>query len=56
MTEKSDRSKQLSNDTVNYEQTVRAIMAFTAFVTHDGQDLRKGSQFGLGRRMSCTHP
>jgi hypothetical protein len=51
MTEKSERSKQHFNDTVDYEQTVRALLAFTALVVHDGHNRRPNSEFGFGRRM-----
>lgn len=54
MTEKNVLSKQHFNASVDYEQTVRALMAFTALVVHDGQDRRANSEFGLGRRMSCV--
>ena len=52
MTENNDRSKQVRNEVVDYEQTVRALLAFAALVVHDGDARREGSQFGFGRRMS----
>lgn len=52
MTEKNGRSKQLFNETVNYEQTVRALIAFAALVVHDGRERRPDGEFGLGRRMT----
>ena len=52
MTENNERSKQLRNEVVDYEQTVRALLAFAALVVHDGDARRKGAQFGFGRRMS----
>jgi hypothetical protein len=54
MTEKNDLSKRHFNETVDYEQTVRALIAFTALVVHDGQERRSGSEFGFGRRMSSA--
>lgn len=54
MTEKNERSKRHFNETVDYEQTVRALIAFTALVVHDGQGRRPGSEFGFGRRMSSV--
>ncbi len=42
-------------DRVNdYEQTVNAILAFAAFVIHDGKSQRPNSQFGFGRRMKTS--
>jgi len=42
-------------DKVNdYEQTVNAILAFAAFVVHDGTSQRPNSQFGFGRRMEIS--
>ena len=38
----------------DYEQTVRAILAFAAFVVHDGTHTRQGAVFGLGRRMHTS--
>jgi len=36
----------------DYEQTEKALLAFAAFIVHDGRSLRDGSHFGLGRRMN----
>jgi hypothetical protein len=52
MTETNERSKQIRNEVVDYEQTVRALLAFAALVVHDGDVRREGAQFGFGRRMS----
>ncbi|MFC1620171.1 hypothetical protein ACFL45_09520 [Candidatus Neomarinimicrobiota bacterium] len=45
------RIQELSNKIEDYEQTVQALLAFAAFVVHDGQSFRPSSRFGLGRRM-----
>jgi hypothetical protein len=52
MTKKNGRWKQHFDETVNYEQTVKALIAFTALVVHDGRNRRPNSEFGFGRRMS----
>lgn len=52
MAERNDRSKQLFEETVNYDQTVRALIAFSALVVHDGSARRAGAEFGIGRRMT----
>lgn len=44
----------LHNSIEDYQQTVRAILAFSAFVIHDGQRFRQDSGFGLGRRMKTS--
>src|SRR6266496_1801480 len=54
MTEKNDRWKPLLNDAVDYEQTVKALLAFAAFIVHEGDSRRPGSQFGFGRRMTSS--
>ncbi|MFV1980600.1 MAG: hypothetical protein ACC655_05540 [Rhodothermia bacterium] len=42
-------------DKVNdYEQTVKALLAFAALVVHDGTDHRPDSRFGFGRRMDTS--
>lgn len=42
-----------TRDNINdYKQTVNAILAFAAFVVHDGTSQRPNSQFGFGRRMN----
>ena len=44
-----------SRDRINdYEQTVNAILAFAAFVVHDGTKQRPNSQFGFGRRLTTS--
>ena len=42
------------NEVEDYEQTVRVILAFAAFVVHDGVEQREGAEFGLGRRMNTS--
>jgi hypothetical protein len=51
MPEENDFLKSGKNAANDYEQTVKAILAFSAFVVHDGKNIRPYSQFGLGRRM-----
>jgi len=44
-----------TRDRVNdYKQTVNAILAFAAFVVHDGKSQRPNSEFGFGRRMTTS--
>ncbi len=38
----------------NYNQTVNAIIAFAAYVVHDGKSQRPNSKFGIGRRMTTS--
>jgi len=46
---------QASRNRINdYEQTVNAILAFAAFVVHDGTKQRPNSQFGFGRRLTTS--
>lgn len=42
------------NAVEDYQQTVKALLAFAALVVHDGSEERPDAQFGLGRRMSCS--
>jgi hypothetical protein len=50
-----DKLLRAALDKVNdYKQTVNAILAFAAFVVHDGKSKRPNSQFGFGRRMTTS--
>ena len=42
------------DEVVDYDQTVKAILAFAALVVHDGVACRSGAEFGVGRRMSTS--
>lgn len=42
------------NEVEDYQQTVKALLAFAAFVVHDGTEERPDAHFGLGRRMTCS--
>jgi len=42
------------DEVVDYDQTVKAILAFAALVVHDGVARRSGAEFGFGRRMSTS--
>ena len=53
MTKKNGNSTaRLIDAARDYEQTVRALLAFAALVTHNGVSKRDTAQFGLGRRMT----
>jgi hypothetical protein len=55
MSEASEQLQQRAHDEVeNYKQTVNALLAFSAFVVHDGQQHRPGANFGFGRRMGTS--
>ena len=45
---------QRRNEVEDYEQTVKALLAFAALVVHDGKQLRPASAFGFGRRMRTS--
>lgn len=50
MSQQAERARK--DEVVNYQQTVAALMAFAAFITHTGAERRTDAQFGLGRRMT----
>ncbi|MCX6539307.1 MAG: hypothetical protein NT151_10315 [Acidobacteria bacterium] len=53
MTKKNgDSTARLIDAAIDYEQTVHALLAFAALVTHNGVSKREGAEFGLGRRMT----
>jgi len=54
MTDKNERWKTIRNEVEDYEQTVKALLAFGAFVIHDGELQRPDSEFGFGRRMTTS--
>lgn len=37
-----------------YQTTVHALLAFSAYVVHDGSEVRDGAHFGFGRRMDTS--
>jgi len=51
MSEASEQLQQARDEVENYIQTVKALLAFSAFVIHDGHEQRPGAEFGFGRRM-----
>jgi len=44
----------LKNEVNDYEQTVKALLAFSSLIIHDGIRERMGSNFGFGRKMHTT--
>ena len=44
----------LLNEIDDYNQTVKAILAFAAFVVHDAVARRADAEFGFGRRMETS--
>lgn len=54
MTTKEDLLKATRDRVNDYAQTVNAILAFAAFVVHDGESQRPNSEFGFGRRMTTS--
>ncbi len=52
MSETEDHLRQLQNKLGNYEQTVKAVLAFSAFVLYDSNNDNAG--FGFGRRMRTS--
>jgi hypothetical protein len=51
---KAENQKKIRNAIEDYEQTVNALLAFTAFIVHDGIKFRPESNFGFGRRMATS--
>jgi len=54
MEKANKRFKDLIDEFVNYEQTVRALLAFAALVVHDGRSQRPQAHFGFGRNMTTS--
>lgn len=54
MTTKEERSRAARNEVENYKQSVNALLAFAAFVTHEGESRRSDAEFGFGRRMTTS--
>ncbi|HYX06482.1 MAG TPA: hypothetical protein VE912_07080, partial [Bacteroidales bacterium] len=54
MMTKEERSRALLDKIEDYEQTVKAILAFAAIVVHDGNRQSPNSNFGIGRRMTTS--
>jgi hypothetical protein len=54
MATKEDQFKLFKDKINDYEQTVNAILSFAAFIVHDGESSRPGSEFGIGRRMTTS--
>jgi len=54
MSEAIEQLQRARNEVENYKQTVKALLAFSAFVVHDGHEQRSGANFGFGRRMTTS--
>jgi hypothetical protein len=54
MTEKDAHLRQLHDDIVDYSQTVIALLAFAALITHERESVRENAEFGIGRRMTTS--
>jgi len=54
MSEATEQLQKALDEVENYQQTVKALLAFAAFVVHDGNDQRPGAEFGFGRRMTTS--
>lgn len=46
--------RRIRDEANDYHETVQTLLAFAAFVCHDGQSRRTGSHFGFGRRMTTS--
>ncbi|HPO13527.1 MAG TPA: hypothetical protein PLI09_08795 [Candidatus Hydrogenedentes bacterium] len=55
MGKKIDLTNQLIDDFIDYQQTVRALLALVALVVHDGHTRRPNTHFGFGRRMTTSN-
>jgi hypothetical protein len=53
MSNKSDLQTIL-DEVGNYQDTVNALVAFVALLTHDGNSVRENARFGFGRRMTTS--
>lgn len=49
-----DEQKRVRDAHEDYQSTVHAMLAFSAFVVHDAKDQRPNSHFGFGRRMTTS--
>ena len=49
-----DEQRKIRDAAEDYQSTVHAMLAFSAFVVHDGTTQRPRSHFGFGRRMSTS--
>jgi hypothetical protein len=54
MSDKDDQIREMLDNIVDYEQTVHALLLFSALVVHDGKARRPGAEFGFGRRMHTS--
>ncbi len=54
MTSKNKLLRAVRDKINDYEQTVSALLAFSAFVVHDSKSQRSNSDFGFGRRMTTS--
>lgn len=54
MSEPSERVQRALDEVNDYQQTVKALLAFAAFAVHDGTQQRPGAAFGFGRRMTAS--
>lgn len=49
-----DNYREIRDEAMDYEETVATLIAFAAFVCHDGRARRSQSHFGFGRRMTTS--
>jgi hypothetical protein len=49
-----DEQKRVRDAHEDYQSTVHAMLAFSAFVVHDSKNQRPNSHFGFGRRMTTS--
>ncbi len=49
-----DEQRKVRDAAEDYQSTVHAMLAFSAFVVHDAKDQRPNSHFGFGRRMTTS--
>jgi hypothetical protein len=49
-----DEQRKVRDAAEDYQSTVHAMLAFSAFVVHDATAQRPNSHFGFGRRMTTS--
>lgn len=55
MSTNEDKKAELKNTVNNYQQTTKALLAFSSFVVHDGTAQRSDANFGIGRKMKTSN-
>lgn len=56
MSQAARSSQALKNEANDYNQSVLALLAFSALIVHDGAGRYPDSHFGFGRRMTTSTP